>query len=173
MLRKTWPTQNWDKCVTIWIDQVFKGQPIDKNDFLGDDEVEVKMPKFTLETTTDLKDTLEKLGMKKMFDSTGFLTEIAHQPLAIGAAKHKVRVANRLIIKWINYGLEVMKIIAIPYKVKIIVDEKGTEAAAATGMIAMMRLAPMPVMVYADHPFLFFIRHNDQTLFGGRFTSPQ
>jgi len=40
-------------------------------------------------------------------------------------------------------------------------------------MIAMMRLAPMPVMVYADHPFLFFIRHNDQTLFGGRFTSPQ
>ena len=66
-----------------------------------------------------------------------------------------------------------VQIIFNPCKVKIIVDEKGTEAAAATGMIAMMRLAPMPVMVYADHPFLFFIRHNDQTLFRGRFTSPQ
>lgn len=52
------------------------------------------MPKFTLETTTDLKDTLEKLGIKRMFDSTGFLTEIAHQPLSIGAAKHKVQVDN-------------------------------------------------------------------------------
>ena len=56
----------------------------------GDKEVEVKMPKFTLETSTDLKDTLEKLGVKKMFDPTGYLTEISHQPLSIGAAKHKV-----------------------------------------------------------------------------------
>ena len=55
---------------------------------------------------------------------------------------------------------------------KIVVDEKGTEAAAATGMIAMMRMAPMPVLIHADHPFLFFIRHNDQTLFGGRFAQP-
>ena len=48
------------------------------------------MPKFTLETSTDLKETLEKLGVKKMFDPTGYLTEISHQPLSIGAAKHKV-----------------------------------------------------------------------------------
>merc|ERR1711970_1358758 len=121
-------------------------QLCDELDRSGDDEVEVKMPKFTLETTTDLKDTLEKLGIKKMFDPTGYLTEISHQPLSIGAAKHKV---------------------------KIIVDEKGTEAAAATGMIAMMRMAPMPVLVHANHPFLFFIRHNGQTLFGGRFTTPE
>lgn len=121
-------------------------QLCDELDRSGDDEVEVKMPKFTLETTMDLKDTLEKLGIKKMFDPTGYLTEISHQPLSIGAAKHKV---------------------------KIIVDEKGTEAAAATGMIAMMRMAPMPVLVHANHPFLFFIRHNGQTLFGGRFTTPE
>ena len=61
----------------------------------------------------------------------------------------------------------------IYYLVKIVVDEKGTEAAAATGMIAMMRLGPMPILVHADHPFLFFIRHNGQTLFGGRFNEPQ
>ena len=63
--------------------------------------------------------------------------------------------------------------IIISHLVKIVVDEKGTEAAAATGMIAMMRLGPMPILVHADHPFLFFIRHNGQTLFGGRFNEPQ
>jgi len=118
----------------------------DNLDRSGEDEVEVIMPKFELETTTDLKDTLEKLGVKRIFDPTGFITEMSYQPLSIGAAVHKV---------------------------KIVVDEKGTEAAAATGMIAMMRLGPMPVLVHADHPFLFFIRYNGQTLFGGRFTEPQ
>ena len=54
---------------------------------------------------------------------------------------------------------------------KIIVDEVGTEAAAATGMVAMMRLAPMPILITADHPFLFFIRYNNQTLFSGRLVS--
>jgi len=118
----------------------------DNLDRSGEDEVEVIMPKFELETTTDLKDTLEKLGVKRIFDPTGFITEMSYQPLSIGAAVHKV---------------------------KIVVDEKGTEAAAATGMIAMMRLGPMPILVHADHPFLFFIRHNGQTLFGGRFNEPQ
>merc|ERR1711953_238287 len=111
----------------------------------GEEEVEVKMPKFVLETSTDLKETLETLGATRMFDAAGYLTEISHQAMSIGAAKHKV---------------------------KIVVDEKGTEAAAATGMIAMMRIGPMPVLVHANQPFLFFIRHNDQTLFGGRFTEP-
>jgi len=111
----------------------------------GDDEVEVMMPKFEMETSVDLKDLLERMGAKRMFDTTGFLTELMHQPMSIGAAIHKV---------------------------KIVVDEKGTEAAAATGMIALMRMAPMPVLVHANHPFLFFIRYNDHTLFGGRFTKP-
>jgi len=111
-----------------------------------EEEVEVIMPKFTLETSTNLRDSLEKLGVTKMFDPTGCnITEMSYQPLSIGAAVHKV---------------------------KIVVDEKGTEAAAATGMIAMMRLMPMPILIHADHPFLFFIRHNGQTLFAGRFTEP-
>ena len=132
----------------------------DNLDRSGEDEVEVIMPKFELETTTDLKDTLEKLGVKRIFDPTGFITEMSYQPLSIGAAVHKGSS------HWMQLRL-------ILFSVKIVVDEKGTEAAAATGMIAMMRLGPMPVLVHADHPFLFFIRHNGQTLFGGRFTEPQ
>jgi serpin B len=58
------------------------------------------------------------------------------------------------------------------------VDEEGTEAAAATAVIAVALAVepsrPSPVIFRADHPFLFFIRH-DQTgaiLFMGRVTSP-
>jgi len=54
-----------------------------------EEEVEVIMPKFTLETTTNLRDSLEKLGVTKMFDSAGFITEMSYQPLSIGAAVHK------------------------------------------------------------------------------------
>lgn len=61
----------------------------DNLDRSGEDEVEVIMPKFDLETTTDLKDTLEKLGVKRIFDPTGFITEMSYQPLSIGAAVHK------------------------------------------------------------------------------------
>jgi len=111
-------------------------------DRTGDEEVQVTMPKFTMEAGIDLKEVLEKMGVKKIFDSAcNPLSEMAHIGLHIGAAVHKV---------------------------KIVVDEVGTEAAAATGMIAMMRMAPMPIMINADHPFLFFIRYKNQTLFSGR-----
>ena len=55
-----------------------------------EEEVEVIMPKFTLETSTNLRDSLEKLGVTKMFDPTGCnITEMSYQPLSIGAAVHK------------------------------------------------------------------------------------
>lgn len=118
---------------------------INNFDRSGDEEVQVTMPKFTLEESIDLKAVLEQMGVKKMFDpEVNPLSEMAHTGLHIGAAIHKV---------------------------KIIVDEVGTEAAAATGMVAMMRLAPMPILITADHPFLFFIRYNNQTLFSGRLVS--
>lgn len=118
---------------------------INNFDRSGDDEVEIVMPKFTMEVGIDLKDVLENMGVKRIFDSSvNPLSELSHIGLHIGAAVHKV---------------------------KIIVDEVGTEAAAATGMVAMMRMAPMPILIHADHPFLFFIRYKNQTLFGGRLVS--
>jgi len=117
------------------------------NDFdrSGEEEIQVAMPKFTMEESIDLKDVLEKMGVKRMFDAEhNPLSEMAHTGLHIGAAVHKV---------------------------KIIVDEVGTEAAAATGMVGMMRMAPMPILITADHPFMFFIRYENQTLFSGRLVS--
>ena len=62
------------------------------------------------------------------------------------------------------------------HKAFVKVDEKGTEAAAATAAVmarAAAVLAP-PVEFKADHPFLFFIRDNatGMILFMGRVADP-
>ena len=64
------------------------------------------------------------------------------------------------------------------HKAFVAVDEKGTEAAAATAV--MMRTTGMPLTgeplnFTVDHPFLFLIRDvkTGAILFMGRFTDPQ
>ena len=60
-------------------------------------------------------------------------------------------------------------------KARVKVDEKGTVAAAATGIaIAAAPSAPPPVPVFtADHPFLYFIRDGlGNVLFIGRVVEP-
>jgi serpin B len=59
------------------------------------------------------------------------------------------------------------------------VDEKGTEAAAATVAMAAAgaapRAPPKPIVVRADRPFLFLIRDvvRNRTLFIGRLAQPK
>ena len=66
------------------------------------------------------------------------------------------------------------------HKTFLMLDEKGTEAAAATA-VAMMRATamvvqkPKPIEVRVDHPFLFAIQHRSSgaCLFLGRITDPR
>ena len=61
------------------------------------------------------------------------------------------------------------------HSAKVIVDEKGTEAAAATSMGFDESMPPPPdLTVVADRPFLWAIVHNETQaiLFVGRFTNP-
>lgn len=55
------------------------------------------------------------------------------------------------------------------------VNEEGTEAAAATAAVMTERSAPITEDFNADHPFLFFIRHNPSKniLFAGKYCSPE
>lgn len=114
--------------------------------------VDVKLPRFEFTSALDVTSVLAQMGMPLAFQPTkaDFSGMTKAQPLFVGVVLHKAFVG---------------------------VDEKGTEAAAAT--VVMMRLgsaAPPsePIQFHADHPFVFEIRHRatGAVLFAGRVTRP-
>jgi serpin B len=121
------------------------------------ERVSVLLPKFTVDPPQPLKlsDELVRLGMPLAFDrGRADFTGIAAPP----------DPADRLVIS------------EVFHKAFVRVDEKGTEAAAASATV-MMRAgsAPMqPREFVADHPFLFFIRdtRSGLLLFMGRVVDP-
>lgn len=118
------------------------------------EEVIVFLPKFKTEFEFELKETLRSLGMVSAFDaqSADFSGMTGGKDLFISAVLHKAFID---------------------------VNEKGTEAAAATGVIMTPKSAPnikprkLPVF-RADHPFVFLIRdnRNGAILFLGRVIDP-
>uniref|UniRef100_A0A668AZZ9 Serpin B6 n=1 Tax=Myripristis murdjan TaxID=586833 RepID=A0A668AZZ9_9TELE len=112
-------------------------------------EVQVGLPRFKMEESYDLKDILTRMGMVDAFDVR--MSDFSG-----------MSPANDLVLS------------QVVHKAFVEVNEEGTEAAAATGVIMMMRCARMPDQFIADHPFLFFIQHKPSmsVLFAGRFCSP-
>ncbi len=114
-------------------------------------DVNLSLPKFTYSSDFGLSDTLKSLGMTDAFDANkaDFSGMDGARDLFIGAVIHKAFVA---------------------------VDEKGTEAAAATAVIMQAMSAPMPppVQLTVDRPFIFIIRDlsSKQILFIGRVENP-
>lgn len=112
-------------------------------------EVRVSLPRFKLEEDYDLKPLLSSMGMPDAFDleKADFSGISAGKELVLSEVVHKTFVE---------------------------VNEEGTEAAAATAGVMMLRCAMIVPDFTADHPFLFFIRHNKTSsiLFCGRFCSP-
>ena len=113
--------------------------------------VEVILPRFKLTAECELKDTLSSLGMPAAF--------------AGGEADFSGMNGSRDLV-----------ISAVVHKAFVEVEEKGTEAAAATGVVmarASLAMGP-PVVFRADHPFLFLIRDKStgSILFIGRLVRP-
>jgi serpin B len=108
------------------------------------------LPKFSFTKDFSLSDTLKGMGMSDAFDAdlADFSGMTGKKDLFISNVIHKAFVA---------------------------VDEKGTEAAAATAVIMELAGAIMPDKIFtADRPFIFVIRDtvNGQILFVGRVMNP-
>jgi serpin B len=123
-------------------------------------EVTLHLPKFRIEPPTiPLAEHLQELGMKSAFD----------QPP--GSANFD-RMAQR---KPGDY----LRISQVFHKAYLALDEKGTEAAAATAVALAPAAAvgerKVPPVVRVDHPFLFAIQHvpSGTCLFLGRVTDPR
>jgi serpin B len=116
-------------------------------------QVELFLPRFKMESSFQLADTLMKMGMSDAFGGKADFSGMdGERNLFISAVFHKA---------WVE------------------VNEEGTEAAAATAvpMRAMSRVlkppAPPPVF-RADHPFIFCISdtRSGSVLFLGRLADP-
>ncbi|XP_072139486.1 leukocyte elastase inhibitor-like isoform X2 [Mobula birostris] len=118
-------------------------------DKMNEIEINVVLPKFKLEEKYDLESILIEMGMVDAFSTTqaNYSAMTSRNDLVLTKVVHKSFVE---------------------------VNEEGTEAAASTAAIMMLRCAPMTFEFVADHPFLFFIRHNKtrNILFFGRLSSP-
>jgi serpin B len=119
-------------------------------------EVILTLPKFQMTRQLSLQDTLGAMGMPRAFDpnAADFSGMTGKRELYISAVIHKAYID---------------------------VNEKGTEAAAATAVVMHGALAmpprfqpPPPPVFRADHPFVFLIRdnHSGGILFMGRVTDP-
>jgi serpin B len=106
--------------------------------------VQLTLPKWTLRARVPLADTLSDLGMPTAFDAThaDFSGMTRQERLHISAVLHETLIA---------------------------VNEEGTEAAAATAVVAGTLAAPVAVQMTVDRPFLYVIhdvRHGAPLIVG-------
>ena len=111
------------------------------------------LPKLSYAWGRSIKPELEALGMKTAFSEAADFSAVAPQkkePLYVSDVFHKTFV---------------------------LVDETGTEAAAATGVVMTTKAISMEksVELKVDHPFLFFVRNTKtgDVLFAGRVANPK
>jgi len=119
---------------------------------LADQRVRVVFPKFTLEAEYSLPSTLAAMGMPTAFSGDADFSGMG--------------------------GTDDLLISDVVHKAFVDVNEEGTEAAAATGVVMNLKGAPggdtTPVF-RADHPFVFLIveEGSDTVLFAGRVANPE
>jgi serpin B len=118
---------------------------------LVEQRVRVVFPKFRLETGYTLSQILADMGMPAVFSADADLSGMD--------------------------GTDMLFVNEVYHKAFVDVNEEGTEAAAATGVVVSLKGAPggdtTPVF-RADHPFVFLIveKDNGTILFAGRVVNP-
>lgn len=122
-------------------------------DALNQTYISLSLPRFKAETKSELSAALATMGMPLAFDpkKADFSGITTQEPLYISAVVHQANIS---------------------------VDEKGTEASAATAVVMMAGAAPgpqqEPTVVHVDRPFIFAVRDTKTgaILFLGRVVDP-
>jgi serpin B len=116
---------------------------------VGHYQLELTLPKFRFDAPLELKPILQQLGMVDAF------TEAADFSRIDGAR-----------------GLQLTDVV---HKGFVGIDERGTEAAAATAVVGGPTSAPPSATLVVDRPFVFFIRDRPTgaILFVGRVVDPR
>lgn len=112
-------------------------------------EVNLTIPKFSLEKTVELVPILQRMGVGNLFNPQADLSGFTGSPLHLDDAIHKA---------------------------KIIVDEEGSTAAAVTTLFSFRSARPVydKVQFTCNHPFFYFIYDNTAKtiLFSGLYRDP-
>lgn len=116
------------------------------------ESVEVYLPKFRIECRLELRTVLMNMGMSDAFTDAADFSGMD--------------------------GTKKLKIQNVIHQSFVEVDEKGTEAAAATAVIVGIKASPYGekyVVFKADRPFLFILydKTHDLILFMGRLSNPE
>jgi len=110
-------------------------------------QVDLRMPRFTVESELGLNETLKKLGMPTAFRMEADFSRIS--------------------------GKKDLYLSEVRQKTFVKVDEIGTEAASVTGAVIATKMALQTKPFYANRPFLYLIVKGDKILFFGRFAQPE
>ena len=112
------------------------------------EEVIVYFPRFKMSSNFELSEVLKALGLTQAFSRDADFSRMT--------------------------GTKELFISAVLHKGYVDVNEKGTEAAAATAVVMKPKGIPMKIEFRADHPFIFLIRENTtgSIMFMGRVMDP-
>lgn len=119
-------------------------------------QVHVRLPKFRLERDYSMAEVLQRMGMVRAFENRAQFAGITSS----------------------NDLNDQLQISVVLHKALVEVNEKGTEAAAATSMVidgaSLNSATPFTPIFWADRPFVFMIqdRSSGAILFIGRMTAP-
>ncbi|OAD58440.1 Ovalbumin-related protein Y [Eufriesea mexicana] len=103
-------------------------------------DIELYLPKFKIEFSIDLKSSLYKLGLKRIFMSDANFNSISNEPLVVDKVLHKAVIE---------------------------VSEEGTEAAAATAVYMRLKRAlnlAESEEFLVDRPFMFIIQYKPKNI---------
>ena len=120
---------------------------------LRDTWVTLTMPRFEFDADFGLSDVLKEMGMPIAFEP----------PSGDSGADFSGMDGSRVLF-----------IHNVLHKAFVAVDEEGTEAAAATGVVIGVKSAPPSATMVVDRPFVFLIRDRatETVLFLGRVSDP-